>query len=147
MLFAPIGCTHPPPTFHPYCPCRTYLPRTLPSVTPWSWKLHDTYMHCLVKGFQYRLEVYTCATDVPCWIQYTACLNVHTGGAVVCSILYMLLFVWMRVSGFACQYVCIHAETSKKLSWQGRRQVGAWGCWSTPKFWSNNIILLYILHV
>ena len=33
MLFAPFGCTQPPPPAHLFCSHRIYLPRTLPEVT------------------------------------------------------------------------------------------------------------------
>jgi len=58
MLFGPFGCTHPPspcPTVSVHTQ-PTYFPMTLPDMTLWSWKSHDTYMcHWLVKVKWIRL--------------------------------------------------------------------------------------------
>jgi len=39
MIFAPFGCIHISLS-HPFCPCGTYLQRTLLKMTSWSWKFH-----------------------------------------------------------------------------------------------------------
>ena len=43
MLFAPKGCTHPPPPITPFL--LKHLQRTLPEVTSWSWKSNDAERH------------------------------------------------------------------------------------------------------
>jgi len=50
-LFAPFGCTHPPPPVPPFLLMKNLSPRTLPDIISWSWKSHNAYM-CpwLIKG-------------------------------------------------------------------------------------------------
>ena len=51
-----------PPVSHPFCWSRTYLQRTLPKVTWWSWKSHDGYeLSAHVKRLQCKYIFLSCA--------------------------------------------------------------------------------------